>query len=483
MPTNHMKNTPALIFTAALLTMFSPQCKKSSGGHSQPKNPTLFHMDVTIHETVGQSQPPQMCIGFFQLASDPGQLVFAATRGIYELNGAQGFRVVGVRKDSTVNWIKSYALPSSYFIQYCSSATIDPQDNIWIGGHLFATDTSYGMPFLVKLDKNGNLLWSKALSDSAHYSRGLSIKALRNGDVAFLTGDGINLQLFRIAGDGTVKWSKSISGGITLAFEPSTDLYQSTYFNSHMIVEASDGSIVVAGNSNFFVQGRDCLIKLTGAGDLVFAKTYTWPSPIPEFPPQIQITENDEIVYAGQKNPNFSGVTILPYLFITSPDGDVLAASSYPSTQPAAWTRLNELNYFQHKIYLSTAGDYEINTFTYDQSLNLLSGIKTLGTNGFPTDYGGMSLYDSTTGSLYHILNIAGMTADGNGFQFLKTDAKGTSCHQYNDAPIALAMTPATLTAQSVTPQIVDGTQTFSQNVVWASMPVSITSSQLACSQ
>ena len=108
-----MKNSTSLIVAALLMTVFAPQCKKNGGGASQPTNSTLFHKDVTIHETVGQTEPPQMCIGLFQLSSDPGQLVFAAARGIYEVNGAQGFRVVGVRKDSTVNWIKSYALPSS----------------------------------------------------------------------------------------------------------------------------------------------------------------------------------------------------------------------------------------------------------------------------------------------------------------------------------------------------------------------------------
>lgn len=478
-----MKNSTSLIITALLLTVFAPQCKKNGGGAGQQNNPTLFHKDVTIHETVGQSEPPQMCIGLFQLSSDPGQLVFAAARGIYEVNGAQGFRVVGVRKDSTVNWIKSYALPSGYLIQYCSAATIDPQDNIWIGGHYFSSDTSYGMPFLTKLDKNGNLLWSKGLFDPGHTSRGIAIKALRNGDLAYLTADGLNLELYRISGDGTVIWAKVVTGTVTLAFEPTTPVYQATYFNSHMIVEASDGSIVFACNSNFPYAGKDCLVKFTGAGDLVFAKTYTWPDPVEAFPPQIQITENDDIVYAGQKTSNQSGSTVLPYLIVTSPAGDVLTAKSYPLSQPTAWTRLNELNYFQHKIYLTTAGDYEFNNYVFDLSLNLISGAKTLATNTFSTDYGGMSVYDSAANSLYHVLNIAGLPADGNGFQFLKTDIKGTSCHQYDNAPIGLAMSAATLTALDITPQITAGTQTFSQNVTWTPMPVSITSSQVACSQ
>jgi hypothetical protein len=480
-----MKNICGIIFTALLLSILAIHCKKNGngGGNGQTKIISLFHEDVTIHETVGQSEPPQMCIGFFQLSSDPQQLVFAATRGIYELYGAQGFRLVGLRKDSTINWIKSYTLPSSYLIQYCSSATIDQQDNIWLGGHIFGNTTSYGRPFLVKLDKTGNLLWSKALSDSAHTSRGLAIKVLRNGDLAYLTFDSYSFELFRISGDGTVIWSKVIPSSDSLVFDPSVQEYQATYFNSHMLAEASDGSIFFACNSNSPIVGKDCLVKVSGTGNFVFARTYSWPNPVNAFPPQIQITENDDIIYAGQKNTNSNGVGSIPYLFIATPDGDILASKAYPENQQVAWNRLNELNYFQHKIYITTAGDYEFNNYIFDQSLNLVSSTKTLGTNTFSTDYGGMSLYDSAGASLYHILNIAGLPTDENGFQFMKTDINGTSCHQYNVPPVALVMGSVTATVQNLTPQITNGSQTFSENVPWAASPVAITSAQIACSQ
>jgi hypothetical protein len=388
--------------------------------------------------------------------------------------------MVGLSKDSAVNWIKSYDLPGS-LIQYCTSSTIDQQDNVWVGGHVFTGDTAYGSPFLVKLDRTGDILWSRKLFDPQHTSRCLAIKALRNGDIAFLTFDSYNFELFRVSTDGNVIWSKIVSGSDSLAFDPSTSLFQSTYYNSHMIVEASDGSIFFSCNSNLPVAGKDCLFKFSANGDFVFANTYSWPVAGNSFPPEIQITENDAIIYAGQKTTGY-GSSGYPYLFIVSKDGAVMASKAYALNQQVSWSRLNELNYFNHNIYLSTAGDYQFNTYIFDQTLTLISSTTTLGTNSVATDYGGMTVFDSSDNALLHVLNIVGPNG-GNGFQFMRTKLSGLSCNQDNNPPVALSMATVSGTVVPVTPQITTGTTVFSQTVSWTPETVSIASSLGACGQ
>ena len=151
--------------------------------------------------------------------------------------------------------------------------------------------------------------------------------------------------------------------------------------------------------------------------------------------------------------------------------------------QVIPWNNVEQLNYSNGKIYLSTAATYELCSYVFDGSLNLLSSAKTLATNGFPAEYGGVYTVDSSRNAVYSILDLAGMQGDGNGFQFLKTDMKGLSCHPYSDTVVPMELSSTTTTLNDLTLTVMDASFPFNKNLNWTASPIRVTSSETACSK
>ena len=295
-----MTKTLRSLFTHFFVTAVIAGCSKHDAAPSNTV-PALSHKLIALHESINGGEQKQNSLGFWQLTSDPSSFILAASRGIGEYS-ARGFRVAALRKDSGLSLIRSFYLPDDYYYQYASCATLDKDENVWIGGDIFGHQKQFGRPFIAKVSKNGTMLWSKAIYDSIPSSRGIGIQALKNGDIAFMTYDNYAFCLFRISAGGTILWSKKISSTNNIVFEPSVSTFQyEGYSSSKLLAESSDGNIFFACNSNVPIKGIDCLLKFTAAGDLVFAKSYAWLSSIASTPPQIMITEKDEIVYSAQK--------------------------------------------------------------------------------------------------------------------------------------------------------------------------------------
>ena len=130
----------------------------------------------------------------------------------------------------------------------------------------------------------------------------------------------------------------------------------------------------------------------------------------------------------------------------------------------------------------STAANYELCSYTFDGSLNPLTSVKTLATDGFTADYGGVFIVDSSRNAVYSIQDIAGMQGDCNGFQFLKTDMKGLSCHPYVDPVVAMELSPITITPNDLTLTVVNASFPFTKVLNWNGSPIFITFSETACS-
>ena len=458
-----------------VISLFSTQCKKSNGtGSTTPKVPTLFHRDITIHETINGGEQPQKTLGLFQPASDPSQLIYVATRGRGE-QYAMGFRIGGIIKDSSINWIKSYFLPGELF-QYCTTAVMDHDDNILIGGNVFPSASfSYGSPFLMKLSKTGDILWSKQTADTNWTSRGLVLKILRNGDIAYVTYFGGSYFLYRLDANGNTIWAKTIYGNSGLGISPYVQEYGSNATISQMLEETSDGSIFFGFASNETIPGQDCLLKFSASGDLLLSKTFVVPGG-ESHQPALLVTENDDIIYFNQK----SSPVAKPYFLVLSINMEIKMMKAC-DLDVIPWNNVEQLSYNNGKIYLSTAANYELCSYTFDGSLNPLTNVKTLATDGFTADYGGVYTVDSSRNAVYSIQDIAGMQGDGNGFQYLKTDMKGLSCHPYADPVVAMELSPITITLNDLTLTVVDASFPFTKDLNWAGSPIFITSSETAC--
>jgi hypothetical protein len=471
-----MKKT---VYTLLIAFTALTACKKS-GKTDQP--PALFHKDITIHESIKGSEQIQNTLGLYQL-SDQKQLLFVASRGTDE-GYARGFRVGSITKDSVVNWIRSYDLPETYSYQYATCATVDKNQFTWVGGHIFGVPDSYGRPFLVKLNSKGEIVWSKYFVSTVtplYSARGVAVYALQNGDIAYMTMNGFGIIMYRISADGTILWAKSILQSNELVFDnpyyPSSN--EPTVIN-RFISEAPDGNIYIACASNNPVKGKDCLVKLSSAGDLVFAKSYSHQSNYACYLPQLICKENGELIYADQK---WAFISWRPYIYVLGSNGSFLNGKGFPSDRGVGspW-KINELHYNNASIYFSSSSIYEFSLYKLDASLNVISSKKTLGTNQVQTDKGGGSVYDNTTQHWFHLLDIAGLPGDGNGFQFMKTDEAGQSCHDFK--------APEELVLQAVSPTIKDEVSITVQNMSfpnlvnlnWQMSSVS-TKQEIACSK
>lgn len=466
------------VFIFACLSLFSIQCKKSNSPNSDtPKIPSLFHRDITIHETVKYGEEPQKTLGLFQPASDPSQIIYVATRGRGEPY-AMGFRIGGISKDSStpITWIRSYSLSEELF-QYCTTAVMDHDDNILIGGNVFPSASfSYGSAFLVKLSKAGNILWSKQTADTNWTSRGLVLKILHNGDIAYVTYFGGSYFIYRLDANGNTIWAKTIYGNSGLGISPYVPEYGVNATISQMLEETSDGSIFFGFASNETIPGQDCLLKFSASGNLLQSKTFIVPGG-ESHQPALLVTENDDIIYFNQKSRPAK-----PYFLVLSVNMETKMMKAC-DLDVIPWNNVEQLNYNNGKIYLSTAATYELCSYTFDGSLNLLSSVKTLATDGFPAEYGGVYTVDASRNAVYSIQDLAGMQGDGNGFQFLKTDMHGLSCHPYPDQVVPMALTSTSTTLNDLTLTIADASFPFSKDLNWTVSPVWVTSSETACSK
>jgi len=468
------------VFVIACISLCLFHCKKTNSTVPAIQTPYLFHKDITIHETIKYGEETmQKTLGLFQPVSDPSQLIYVATRGRGEPY-AEGFRIGSISKDSSVTWIKSYSMPGTmYEFQYCTTAVMDQDDNILIGGNIFPSASfSFGNPFLIKLSKSGNILWSKQTTDTNWTSRGFVLKILHNGDIAYVTYAFGTYFLYRLDANGDLIWEKSISGNSGMGISPYVQEYGANATVSQMLEETSDGNIYFGFASNEPYAGQDCLLKFSASGDLLQSKSFIFPGG-ESHQPALLVTEYDDIIYFNQKTR-----PAIPYFLELSKNMDIKMMKA-SDLQVIPWNNVEQLHYSNGKIYLSTAATYELCSYVFDESLTQLSGTKTLATNGFTAEFGGVFSLEPAKNAIFSVMDLTGAdaNANGNGFQFLKTDLTGLSCNPYTNPVTPMEFVSNTITLNDLPLTVTDVSIPFSKNFTWTSSPVRVASSETACSK
>ena len=119
-----------------------------------------------------------------------------------------------------------------------------------------------------------------------------------------------------------------------------------------------------------------------------------------------------------------------------------------------------------------------------DPSLTLLKSEKVLGTSIISTERGGVSFFDNTSNSLYHLLDVSGALGDGNGFQFIKTDNAGKSCHGYSNPPQELLLENSMPTVLHESSIVINNTTSPPlQTLNWQLSSVGLHGKETVCSE
>ncbi|HEY6900943.1 MAG TPA: hypothetical protein VI233_09885 [Puia sp.] len=215
---------------------------------------------------------------------------------------------------------------------------------------------------------------------------------------------------------------------------------------SHNLVETADGSIYFATSgipATPNIGSIERLYRLDANGKVQFARVYKLDGSVGALRPvQLINAGDDQLLMADQV---FDGspipVNAAPTFALLSLNGDVRVSRGRPYDAGGVWNSyLNQVNWYDGKLYFSTAGNYEFNTYVLDGSLNLKSATKTVGTQGNNTYRGGVSLFDTKDRALYYLLNFGGVSGGNNGFAVVRCDAVGKPCTDTYSPPTTLLL-------------------------------------------
>lgn len=215
---------------------------------------------------------------YSHLGYESGSTVIRTLDGGYLIGGSTGSSQFGTDKiflvktdsDGAIQWTKNYGGAIS---DYVASMIQNADGSYMLVGTTYSFNAQpYGNIYVLKLDVNGNHVWSKHYGGSG-YDFGYSIQATSDGGyiVGGLTssfGAGYyDYFIMKIDGLGIPAWGTSIGGGAN--------------DEGFSIAIMDDGTYLIAGQSNSFapvqmvIPYQMLLCKLSATGSLIWAKTYS----------------------------------------------------------------------------------------------------------------------------------------------------------------------------------------------------------------
>ncbi len=284
--------------------------------------------------------------------------------------------------------------------------------------------------FVLRVDSDGNLLWSKTYGEwSWEQPRGKAIEA-SNGDIIVIA----TTQSIGAGGKDALFLRISSTGSL---------LINKTYGNQdndweHDYVQMNNGDIVVSGRFNHSNDGSfGTLLKVDEYGNLIWAKTYNT-SGFCKFI-RLRKTENDNLIAAGRIDSYGAGGTDV---FVAKIDGNgnLLWGKTYGGS---GYEQTNGIDFLPDQSILVSChtnsfgfGALDVMLLKIDMGGSLIWG-KVYGGPEDDYIYGGYGLLiDNNTSCL-----IAGVTKSfgmGNSDMYLiKTDIEGNSgCNEQDFTPV-----------------------------------------------
>jgi uncharacterized delta-60 repeat protein len=197
--------------------------------------------------------------------SDGGYALAGVTKSFGA--GSYDMFIVKLASNGSLLWSKTVG---GMFNDWAHSIIQNTEGGYTIAGHSQSFAAGYDNMYIIKLDANGSLDWSKTVG-GASFDRAESIVQTTDGGYAIAGytqsfGAGTeNMYVIKLASNGSLQWSKSIGG---------------TFFDwAASIIQTTDGGYEAAGYTHSFGTGGDMyIIKLDTGGSLLWSRAVGGPN-------------------------------------------------------------------------------------------------------------------------------------------------------------------------------------------------------------
>jgi hypothetical protein len=289
--------------------------------------------------------------------------------------------------------------------------------------------------YIIKTDVNGSMQWSKTIGGSAF---DLIVAVQQTTDLGYIIAGntisfgsgGFDDYLIKLDANGNIVWTKTYGA-------PNSDYATS-------VNQTTDGGYIIAGYTNSFSVGNFddfYLIKTDANGTLIWSKTYGGTNQ--DEATSVEQTSDGGYIMAGTTTSFGAGASDV-YVVKTDSSGVVTWSKTYGGTGSEFGSGISQTTDHGYIITGSTSsfgagGDdaYLIRT----DSMGNTQWSKTYG--GASNDYG-KSVKQTTDGG-YIVTGYTSSLALSDYVYMIKTDANGNSgCNQGN--PSTITGTPATVT-------------------------------------
>jgi len=205
---------------------------------------------------------PENDLGYAVVETDDQGFVVGGYTESYG-EGIRDMYLIKIDREGEVLWTKTYG-GSSIDAAFDLHQTSD--GGLVIAGHTFSFSESSDV-YVIRTDENGSILWQKNFGGSFN---DIAYSITETQDEGFIIcgetesfGAGfLDAYLLKLNKNGALEWSKSFGG--------------ENFDSGRSIAEASDGGYALAGQTRSFGEGEQdfYLVKTDASGNLLWAKTY-----------------------------------------------------------------------------------------------------------------------------------------------------------------------------------------------------------------
>ncbi|WP_198362292.1 CGP-CTERM sorting domain-containing protein [Thermococcus profundus] len=195
--------------------------------------------------------------------------------------------VLRLDKDGNVIWGKAFGGSNP---DVALAVAVAPNDDVIVAGYTYSFGSGQNDVWVIRLDKNGKIEWQKTYGGSGGEAV-LAVAISSNGDIILAGNTGSfgagrsDAWVLKLDKDGTLKWGKAYGG--------------EEWDEASAVAIAPNGDIIVAGDTEGFgAGGRDFwLLRLDGNGNVKWQKTYGGSED--DYAHAVVLTPGGDILVAG----------------------------------------------------------------------------------------------------------------------------------------------------------------------------------------